>query len=104
VSFCGYAVTEPTPRGLPGRLRRVLGDARRAAAVRAGRPLRADIFVRRAALERLSAQSVVDTSFVMRDEYGGLAADDAELWNRLRTEYVANMVDSDYVLCTRGNG
>ena len=108
ISFCGHAVEEPTASGLAGRIRRVLGDARRGAAVWAGKPLRADIFVRRDALDRLSAQSAVDTNFVMRDEYGGVAAFyphfDRDLWNRLRSEYVANMVDSDYVLCTRGHG
>jgi hypothetical protein len=108
VSFCGHAVTEPSPRGAFARVRRVFGDARRALAVRAGRPLRADIFVRRRALECLSAQTDVATSFVFRDEYGGVAAFyptfDPELWNRLRAEYVANIVASDYVLCARGHG
>jgi len=108
VSFCGYAVTDPRPVGTIARLRRVVGDVRRAVAVRAGRPLRADIFVRRQALDALSTQSSVRTNIVLRDEYGGVAAFyprfDPDLWNRLRAEYVANMVGSDYVLCTRGHG
>lgn len=108
VSFCGHAVEEPQPHGLAGRARHALGDVRRALGVRLGIPLRADIYVRWKALERLAAQSDVVTSFVFRDEYGGTAALHPvfrpELWARMRADYVANMRDSDYVLCTRGGG
>jgi exostosin family protein len=108
VSFCGHAVREPTPRGALARGRRLVGDVRRAVAVRTGIPLKADIFVRRRALERLSSQSLVDTNIVLRDEYHGVATADPErgpaLWETLRAEYVDSIVESDYVLCARGNG
>jgi hypothetical protein len=108
LGFAGYAPPPPVISGTGAHLRHAVGNARRAAAIRAGRPLGDDIFVRRRALDVLSAQDGVGTNIVLRDEQTGLAAFfphyDPDLWSRLRAEYVANMLDSDYVLCTRGNG
>lgn len=105
VGFCGYAVADPRPAGLLARGRRLVGDARRSLAVRAGLPLRADIFVRQAALARLDGATEVRSNLVVRDEYNGVeTADDPVRWHALREEYVANMLESDYVLCVRGHG
>jgi hypothetical protein len=104
VSFCGYA---PAPPAARGGLRGVVGDARRARAVRRGEPLAEDLYVRWQAVQELADSSAVDTSFVLREDYGGGAVFpelDVERWRIAREEFVRNMAGSDYVLCTRGNG
>jgi hypothetical protein len=107
VGFCGYAPEPPRAASARMRLRRVAGDVKRSVAVRRGLPVPEDVFVRRRAIDGLLNQDAVDTNIVLRDDYGGSAVFphlDVDLWMKRRAEYVQNIVDSDYVLCTRGNG
>jgi hypothetical protein len=52
-------------------------------------------------MSHLNASRLVDTSFIVRDAYfGGIPAPQSQV----RTEYIQNILESDYVLCVRGNG
>ena len=88
VGFCGLAPTRSFP---PPRLR-----ASRPAAIR-GR-----------VLDALGRDPEIETNFVVRDRFlaGALARGrvDAATMQRVRREYVDNMVASDYVVCVRGAG
>lgn len=54
-------------------------------------------------LEALAKSPLVNTSFVVRDGFWGSISEDSAR-EVTREEYVQNMVDADYVLCTRGTG
>jgi hypothetical protein len=103
VGFCGYA---------PGAERLSL----RAAPRRARRRLRVavgslpdGIYARARALAALRASPRVKLNDVVRDSFwaGALRPDgtfDRERMEVARTEFVSNMRDSDYILCSRGGG
>jgi hypothetical protein len=97
VSFCGVAArTEPSLK------RRVKVAAMRALkSIGHHWPHNDGIYLRRLAMSRLSASQRVETSFIVRDAYFG---GNVDLKGRVRTEYIQNILDSDYVLCVRGNG
>jgi Exostosin family len=107
VSFCGFVIrdrSEP-PSGLAARARRVAGNARRFAWRIRGRH-EEDLFARERALATLAAQDAVETNIVLRDSGAGgnYPVFDQALWDVARKEYVGTMVESDYVLCVRGDG
>lgn len=55
----------------------------------------------------LSRSSMVKTNFILRDEYWGGALYGRGLLHeraKARSEYVKNILESDYILCTRGVG
>ena len=89
VGFCGLA---PERRGIRARLR----------------AHEAHTSVRARALHLLREHRALDTNFVVRDRFlggaivGGVV--DADAMRRVRSEYVRNMVESDYVICARGAG
>jgi hypothetical protein len=89
VGFCGLA---PRRRGLVARLRAHPDHTR----------------IRARALRLLREHGAVDTHFAERQRFLGGAIKggqvDLATMRRVRGEYVRNMVDSDYVLCTRGAG
>ena len=89
VGFCGLA---PVRRGVRGRLRTHA----------------AHTSIRARALRLLRESRAVDTNFVVRDRFLGGALTrrglDTATMRRVRTDYVRNIVDSDYVLCARGAG
>src|SRR5262245_47773859 len=59
------------------------------------------IYLRKLVMSHLNASRRVETSFIVRDAYfGGNPAPQS----RIRTEYIQNILESDYVLCVRGNG
>jgi hypothetical protein len=64
--------------------------------------------VRLRAMRELTRNPDVDTNFVVRQTFFGAASSRPGLsgseTDRLRREYVQNMVDSDYTLCVRGAG
>ena len=72
------------------------------------RPKKHGAPIRARALRALSRSSLVETNFVFRDRFWGGAVssvtEDLERMQRLRREYVQNMVETDYILCTRGAG
>jgi hypothetical protein len=89
VGFCGLA---PSRRGLLNRLR--------------AHPTHTTIRAR--ALRLLSDHQGVETNFVERERFLGGAIRrgrlDVTAMRRVREEYVRNMVESDYILCSRGAG
>lgn len=61
------------------------------------------------ALRALSKSPLVETNFIIRDRFlgGALLPDgraDLVLIQKVRLEFVQNMVESDYILCARGGG
>jgi hypothetical protein len=64
--------------------------------------------VRAEALRLLRLHDGVDTNFIERERFLGGAVSHGEVdlatMQRVRREYVQNIVESDYVVCTRGAG
>jgi hypothetical protein len=89
VGFCGLA---PRRRGVRGRLRAHA----------------AHTAVRARALRLLREHPDIDTNFVEQDRFLGGALVrgrvDATTMQRVRREFVANLVESDYIVCARGAG
>jgi len=102
VSFCGYA-------GFPNRwsffrysVKNFLLDV--CAAVICKPPYRAfkrGIYFRRTAMRYLSMNPRIRTSFIIRDSFSGVNLKDPK---SAREEYIRNMIQSDFVLCPKGDG
>lgn len=64
--------------------------------------------IRSQAINLLAKSPLVKTNFIIRKEFWGGALQDGQLnlklAGKVRKEYVDNLVDGDYVLCTRGGG
>ena len=106
ISFCGSVISEHAPpKGAREHARKVLGDTRRFMWRMQGRH-EEDLFVRARAVRALLAQKDVRTSILVRESGGGgtWTSFDQERWNIARREFVDNLIDSDYVLCARGDG
>jgi hypothetical protein len=110
VGFCGHAgplappvLTRPIGRPMKTRLKRLLTDT----ADKLG--FRKRLAPRARALRVLWDSPLIDANFVMRDQFmGPLAiqrkAKDPIIVDQVRRDFVENMIQSDYVLCARGNG
>jgi hypothetical protein len=89
VGFCGLA---PRRRGLMARFRAHA----------------AHTSIRARALRLLREHEGVETNFVERERFygGGITRGrlDPATMQRVRSEYVQNMAESDYILCSRGAG
>jgi Exostosin family len=105
VSFCGALIREHPPKNAVARARRLAGGVRRTWWRAHGRH-EEDLWARAKAVDALGAQAKVGTSFILRASGGGGAWDefDMGLWQKVRAEYVENIVESDYALCARGDG
>lgn len=106
VGFCGYA----TPL-MSSWVRNIARWGAGLAGLRTGDTnpfVRPGHAVRLRAMKLLSQTADVDTNFLRRDNFFGAAASEPGTARspaeRLRREYVRNMVDSDYTLCVRGAG
>src|SRR3989338_830174 len=109
IGFCGYA---PPYRGMPlsfgQKLKSIIRDSRRMLKKLIGYN-NADSYVRTVALQVLAMNHQIDSNFIIREQFLGGASPssgkiDFERMNRLRQEYVQNMIESDYIHCTRGGG
>ncbi len=65
--------------------------------------------IRTQALRTLSQSAEVDTNFIIRDRFwaGAVSPDghaDPDKLRKVRLEYLQNMINTDYNLCTRGAG
>jgi hypothetical protein len=110
VGFCGYAgplgpAKALTPIRLPvgRRLKRMLTD------VVDTMGLRKTHAVRGRALSVLARSKLVDTRFVIRNDFLGPTVINEKSGNaaaarHIRQEYVDNIVNADYTLCARGMG
>jgi len=68
-----------------------------------------DRFIRAAALQELSKSPLVETNFLIREQFlGGALLPSGEIdfaaMQLVRSEFEQNMVESDYILCARGAG
>lgn len=109
VGFCGYNPIEPGSRvELWQRLTKT--PVLRSIIHRVGltSDTKAAFNVRAKALEELSQSNSVSCSFIFRDEWfnGVLNGEtiDLPLLKHSRRQFVANLFESDYILCTRGSG
>jgi hypothetical protein len=110
VGFCGYAgplgpAKALTPIRLPvgRRLKRILTDVVDTIG------LRKTHAVRGRALSVLARSKLVDTRFIIRNDFLGPTvisekSGNAAAARHIRQEYVDNIVDADYTLCARGMG
>src|SRR5262249_49503141 len=65
--------------------------------------------VRGRALSVLESSKLVDTRFIIRNDFLGPTvinqkSDNATMARKIRQDYVHNIVDTDYTLCARGMG
>ena len=107
VGFCGGVVRERPVHGLRQKAALRAGRAKWAVLAALGKPDERDLYARAAAVDALHAQSSVDTHIVVRDVpgWGGSPdAQDPQLWDRVRREYVDVSLNSVYALCVRGVG
>jgi len=110
VGFCGYAF--PWEVVLRWRAREILRRGTSLLGIRKNtsvHPLKPGHVVRAEALRFLSRSPLVRTNFIIRDRFLGGAVlpdgrTDLALMRNVRLGYLQNMIDSDYVLCSRGGG
>lgn len=111
VSFCGQAA----PRKL--MFRQKLKDILRQGMSfinlekRSKSNFKSGNFIRRQALDILARSKTIETNFIIRDKFygGAVSLPDGGKWDfslkqKVRSEYIDNMINSDYVVCARGNG
>ncbi len=103
VSFCGYA--DLNSIGAHGKYLATNFALDTAAFVTHNPNLRAykrGIYFRRKAMDVLSSDPRIDTAFIIRDTFSGKSGVQAPEPERMRQEYIDNVVDSDFVLCPQG--
>ncbi len=98
VGFCGVASRTAPP---PTRQAKLMLQSLLSRLTGYHVPRNDGIFLRREAILGLEAAEAVETNFIIRDEYFGGGMSSRE---RVRREYVDNILNSDYVLCVRGWG
>ena len=102
VGFCGLARPKPVWRRAVGlaayHVMVGLHERRIDPSPYLGEVLRSD------AVRRLEQSADIDTNFVLRDSKVFFRDADTRDLVDVRTEYVENLRDSDYVLCVRGSG
>ncbi|MBI3583565.1 MAG: exostosin family protein [Nitrospinae bacterium] len=109
VGFCGYSPPfKEMHLSFRQKLRSVIHSSRRLLKKLIGYK-NVDSYVRTPALQILAVSHQIDSNFIIREQFLGGASPssgkiDFERMNKLRQEYVQNMVESDYILCARGGG
>ena len=105
VSFCGYAGFPDTATRLKYHVKNIALDL--ASLVTANPNLRVykrGIYFRRAAIRALENHPRIEANFIMRDSFAGNKATTRMDPTQSRREYLENMLDSDFVLCPKGDG
>ena len=109
VGFCGYAA--PLKSSLNRNVKSILRWGVNLVGIKKAwvAPNRSGHIIRAKALHVLSRSSAVKTNFIIRDCFlgGAILPDgymDLSVMQKARQEYVENMVESDYILCVRGEG
>jgi hypothetical protein len=64
-------------------------------------PLKGD-YIRTAALNYLSKSPLVKTNFIIRDKFVTIGQTDPDLKEKFYLEFLKNMIESDYIVCSRG--
>lgn len=102
VGFCGYAgFPKWTARAKYMLKNCALDVASFVACDPSYRAYKRGIYFRRKAMRMLEADDRVETNFIVRDAFTGKDHGDPA---RARREYVGNMLDSNFVLATKGDG
>lgn len=111
IGFCGYPgpMKKLLKMPLKRKLRRVLRWGAEIVGIRERVAEKRDPLLRAKALRALAKSQLVDTNFIVRERFlGGVNLVEEQeglaLMQKVRLEYVQNMVESDYVLCARGAG
>ncbi|HJQ51912.1 MAG TPA: hypothetical protein VJ838_15465 [Gaiellaceae bacterium] len=99
VSFCGNTMAGAPTRTLGSTVRRFLGRPQ----THVTRGLHGE-HPRTLALLAVDQDRRLEANFILRETFWAGAVGDTRSLLEARREYVANMVDSDYVLCVRGIG
>jgi len=55
-------------------------------------------------LKAFEGKDGIQTNYLLRSQYHGGDKNDKDLQARLKTEFVTNILDSDYTVCMRGGG
>ena len=55
-------------------------------------------------LKAFEVKNCIQTNYLLRSQYHGGDTNDKNLQSRLKTEFVDNILDSDYTVCMRGGG
>lgn len=107
VGFCGFAPSSAIAlRSWRQRARWTLHTGKHALKNLVHR--RADASIRAMALRAVETSPSIDANLILREQFWNGAFDPGAVdWTKVqktRREYLQNMVESDYVLCTRGAG
>jgi hypothetical protein len=102
VGFCGFA------RPMSWKMKLKLGIYQGAMLAKQGHldvsPYKGEV-LRSQVIKNLEVSPLVDTNFIVRNSSVFLTyEDDADKKNKARYEYVQNLVESDYIICSRGSG
>jgi hypothetical protein len=62
------------------------------------------IYFRRKAMQVLASDPRIDTAFIIRNAFSGKSGKEAPDSERARQKYLDNVVNSDFVLCPKGDG
>ena len=99
VGFCGYV--PPLPRHPVKRAYRAIKER-----IRGSYRLKKDFSARVRAIDLLKQSRIVETNFIFRDAFhAGVFLPDQQMDSeQARAEFLQNMLESDYILCSRGMG
>lgn len=95
VGFCGWAA----PAGLAGWLKYGVKNFFTRPVV-----LKKGLYFRRRAIEALQSSSLIKTNFIIRHSFSGNTKTAQGEPAKLRQEYVANIINSDFTLAPKGDG
>ena len=99
VGFCGNTMADRPQSTFRGRVHGLLASGRAGSKQRL-----AGEHPRTRALRAMKRDRRLDSNFILRDEFWAGAIRDSASLARARTEYVQNMLESEYALCARGIG
>ncbi|MHA1381094.1 MAG: exostosin [Candidatus Helarchaeota archaeon] len=109
VGFCGYAF--PLKKTFKHRVNNFIRScAHKLGIGKSDIPLsKTGLGIRAKAMCNLSKSSLIDTNFIIRNKFFGGAFSNNndsnfEIKQKVRMEFVQNMIQSDYILCVRGAG
>lgn len=103
VRFCGYAAPLKVP--FKRRMKDILRWGASLMGIRE-KLSKTGLVIRGKALSILAKSPLVNTNFIIRDHLAGAVLPDGRehvaLRQKVRLEYVQNMIEGDYILCPRG--
>lgn len=105
VSFCGYAGFPDWKTQLKYLIKNLVLDVASRITFNPNlRVFKRGIYFRRTAIKHLQKNPRVNANFIIRDTFAGNIATTRVDPKQARREYLENMVNSDFVLCPKGDG